>query len=129
MAIEGIIKAYVDDWAPLVTGGHKLVVRFDEQSATATAVSEPRYREHTVNFNIQRIQSRLNDPTFDLEEHVVHELCHKLTWRVWEFAAQALKGKDMQHLWEWTLEEMHEEATTRIAWALLEARYGDRSND
>ena len=127
--IEEAIREYVSDWAPLVTGGTKLMVKYDEQEATATAISEPRYKEHTINFNIQRIQSRLSDSSFDLEEHVVHELCHVITWRAWQLAAELLKGKDMQHAWTFVLEELHEEATTKITWALLEARYCDRDND
>jgi predicted SprT family Zn-dependent metalloprotease len=89
----------------------------------ATSTAEPRYRQLTITFNPRLIAD--NKP--DLEELVVHELAHALTWRLWQFADEILDNyttnSDFEP-WRWMLEEIHEEAVTSVGWALVKA---DRS--
>lgn len=87
----------------------------------ATSAAEPRYHQLTVTFNPKLIE----DQKPDLEELVVHELCHALTWRLWTFADEILDNyitNSNYKPWKWMLEEVHEEATTAIGWSLVKAK-------
>jgi hypothetical protein len=118
------IVALAQWWIPRMSiPEFNIGIRFDEVDNAATAEGEPRYLQHTVNFNLPKIEWRIaHEGTFDLEEYVVHELAHAYTIRPWALAEKLLGGKDMQHAWIWVLEEIYEEATTRIANTLIELK-------
>ena len=123
-ATKDVIADYVREWVPrLGLNEFEIAIHFSEGEDTANAITQPEYCQHACNFNIPRIDWKLeHDPHFDLEEHVVHELAHSYTWKLWELSAKLLAGKDMQHAWEHVLKLYYEEATTRIGWALVETK-------
>jgi hypothetical protein len=111
------VQALVSEWAPRLNLGGWLISiqQIDEHQATAEV--EPRYHSIKLSVNPARI-----DEDTDLEELIVHELCHALTWRLWDCADRlVLRHKPPEDHGDhrWWLEECHEEAVTMIALAFV----------
>lgn len=112
----------IEKWQPIVglSEWEIKVLVSDIFSSHGSSTAEPRYRQLTLTFNPKRIE----EDDLDLEELVIHELVHALTWRLWEFAEQMLtnygRGSDYKPM-KWMLEEIHEESVTAMGWALVKA--------
>lgn len=112
--LQSAILTIAEKWQPLLgLQDWSVIVKFDETQYKATSTAEPRYKELQLYFNPWRIAKEPED----LEELVVHELSHAFTWRIWELT-EKLFGGDMN---KWILDELHEEATTSIGRALVNA--------
>ncbi len=121
--VQTRIKELVEEWRPrLCINEFELSVQFGEGSDTANADTDTAYVCHTIWFNVPRIAWRIEHQKFNLEEHVVHELVHAYTARLWTLAQQLVAGKDLQHVWSWVFEQMYEEVTQRMSNALIETK-------
>lgn len=107
-------------WIPILRlQNWDISVTFDEKEDLATADSLPRYLRLGLSFNVPRVMSELETRDyFDLEELVVHELCHALTWRMWDLVDQFTNS---DKAWKFVTTEIHEEAVTNIGHALVRA--------
>jgi predicted SprT family Zn-dependent metalloprotease len=98
------IEALVARWVPILGLQDWLIaLRFDQRTHQATCVAQPQYEEATINFNLPVIARELKRPS-EVEDLVVHELCHCVTWNA------KVAGFNQEHL------------TTRVARAILRAR-------
>ncbi len=120
-AAKVAIASYIEEWISILRLDHwDITYTWDEKVNIANALAQPRYLRLSLSFNVPRILSELEErKSFNLEELVVHELCHALTWRLWEFLEQYTNGDKVS---EFISEEIHEEAVTNIGWALVNAR-------
>ncbi len=118
------IRELANEWlALLAINDFEVRAAMTEGEDTCNASTQPGYLLHATNFNIPRILWRLeHEPEFDLEEHVVHELVHAYTARVWQLSEQLVAAKDMQHAWHWMFEQLFEEATQRMSTALVKTK-------
>jgi len=113
-------QAIIDEWRPrlgLSFPAWHVVLELDEDKDQATAETSQCYRELVIHLNPKLI----TDQT-DLEELVVHELCHAYTARLWDYAERlVLRYKpadqvpEIQHF----LKDIYEESTTQITYAIL----------
>ncbi len=103
LIIKWVPLMYISDW--------EIEIFFDERVDTATSKVDTAYRHIEIGFNLNKML--ICD---DVEEMVVHELAHTYTARVWALHDQYINGdKSMQ----WAVNELYEEATTLIGWALV----------
>jgi len=98
---------HLNDW--------EIHLYFDEREDAANNVTMPRYRCIECNYNIPKLIAKGED----IEEHVVHELAHAYTWRLWELGDLYANGDKYM---TWMIKDLYEEATTLIAWSLLKTK-------
>lgn len=92
------IKEYFEYWRPVLgLEGWNITLRFDEKENKACCVSDPKYLEATLGFNLVKIRESLrrwrsahpgliNSQAEALEELVLHEMVHILNPRSSETA-------------------------------------------
>lgn len=116
------VESLLREWAPhLGLAGWTIDFSLDEDKFLATAESQPRYRTIQLTFNPTRIQKE----NANLEELVIHELVHALSWRLWKLSEKFVElhtQTNTHEVWDWVLEEIHEEFVTIIGEALVEAK-------
>lgn len=85
-------------------------LHWEENKALATATSMPEYKDHDIYLNPKRIKDIKTHE--ELEELLLHELCHYIPWTLARHST--LKGKIRDYF--------EEEATTLITRVILRAR-------
>lgn len=93
----------------------KIAVRFNEepQENSAGCIAKPEYREAMITFNLANLSSER-----DLEEHVVHELVHCITWPLTEVADTYAQDVKSQGVARWA-DVATEQVTTDVADIIL----------
>ena len=121
--VKEAIASFIEEWIPIMRLDHwDITYTWDETDDIATAHARPRYLRLGLAFNVPRIMSELDmRKSFNLEELVVHELCHALTWRLWDLVDQFTNS---DKAWKFFTTDVHEEAVTNMGWALVNARRG-----
>lgn len=80
-SLQKQIETLVAHWRPIMGLDTWVIqVRFDEKVHTATCIAQPQYEEAVLTFNLKRIRENCRTPWM-VEELVVHELSHALSWR------------------------------------------------
>jgi predicted metal-dependent hydrolase len=106
VALRSRIEALVARWTPILGLQHWMIeVRFDQRNHQATCAARPEYEEAVLRFNLPVIAREVRLPGA-LEDLVVHELCHCITWNA------KVPGFNQEHL------------TTQVARAILRAHRG-----
>jgi predicted SprT family Zn-dependent metalloprotease len=80
-SLQKQIVTLVNHWRPIMGLDTWIIqVRFDEKVHTATCIAQPQYEEAMLTFNPKRIRTTCPTPGM-IEELVVHELTHALSWK------------------------------------------------
>ena len=80
-SLQRQIVTLVNHWRPIMGLDTWIIqTRFDEKVHTATCIAQPQYEEAVLTFNLKRIRTNCPTPAM-IEELVVHELTHALSWR------------------------------------------------
>jgi hypothetical protein len=105
----------LDRWQIRIVAGEQV-----DPDATASCDAQPEYRSATLSFDLAKMKT--GD---DLEEFVVHEMVHCLTWPI-HTCAETLAGKDPR-LQEW-VRFAAETTTTDCAESILRLMRRARNN-
>jgi maltooligosyltrehalose synthase len=112
------------DWQPLLGLGHwQIKTTFWREANVATCWADPKYFKAELNFYILNIFDEITCD-FDVEELVVHELCHCVTWSLNSMTDRLIQhvGDDSGEL-EQTRETWDEQMVTTMGRSLVMAKY------
>lgn len=74
------IKKLIKEWKPVLDMSNYLIkVTFYKSTYSAWCVAEPEYKKAQINFYLTKLLPKLKI-NYELEEFVVHEMIHCLTW-------------------------------------------------
>ena len=111
LELREALKEKVAKWRPVLgLNDWKIGVKFNERQHMATCTADPEYEQATLHFNVRRIRAEV--PANQLDELVVHELTHCLTWVV----GDALPDDDKT-----AREKADELLTTRVERSVIRA--------
>jgi len=97
---------------------------FREKKYLAATEAEPAYYRAKFHFNFDRMEKELHC-NFDLEELVVHEMCHCKTWPLSEMAERLVKKSgDTTGELNMQRDQHDEQLVTAMGQALVMTKYG-----
>ena len=78
--VKTSIRSIIKDWKyRLGMGDWQIKISYYREKYMATCYAEPEYGKAWLNFYLKRVMAE-NHSNYDLEELVVHELCHCHSW-------------------------------------------------
>lgn len=122
------IRELVREWKPILDLGHWTIdVSFDKKQWAACCEAKPEYRAANINFYMAKLLPKLK-LNYELEEFVVHELIHCLTWPTVGIAERLIEviGDPTGELWK-RKEDEEELCVQRLSDALVMAKYNMKS--
>lgn len=118
------IKKLIREWkTPLDMNHWTLEVTFNKEAWAASCHAEPEYRNAHLNFYLSVLLPKFKI-NYELEEFVVHEMIHCLTWSLVETTENLIEhfGDPTGELWK--NKEMNEEFfVQRMSDALVMSKY------
>ena len=125
------IRRIIREWKPVLDMTHwTFEVTFYKDKYTASCYAEPEYRKGYLNLYLGKLLEKWKT-NYELEEFVVHEMLHCLTWSLVTMTERLIVNiGDNGHTKEemWKLKEDHEELfVQRMSDALVMQKYGLRS--
>ena len=119
------VFSLISEWQfPLGMVHWTLEANFRERTYLASCYAEPQYYKGTLYFNYKRMESELLSD-FDLEELVVHEMCHCKSWPLAAMAGRLIEyvGDESGEL-EKQRDDHDEQLITSVGQALVMMKYG-----
>jgi membrane protein YqaA with SNARE-associated domain len=123
--IKANIFGLIQEWKPKVgVNQWTLRITFQQETAMASVAAAENYLSAHVNYWLGRVEKEIKT-NFDLEELVVHELCHLTTWNICAMAERFIVlSEDITGELENQRNRLEENMVTVLGRGLVMAKYG-----
>lgn len=118
------IKKLIREWKPVLDMSHWTIeVTFHKEEYAASCYAEPEYRNAHLNFYLGKLLPKFKI-NYELEEFVVHELIHCLSWPLVDITENLIEhtGDPTGELWK-SKENNEELFVQRMSDALVMSKY------
>lgn len=126
--IKKNVKRIIREWkSTLDMSNWTFEITFNKDDYAATCFAEPEYRNAYINFFLKRISAELKT-NYELEEFVVHEMIHCLTWNLVGMTERLINtvGDPTNELWTRKIND-EELFVQRMSDALVMSKYNLKS--
>jgi hypothetical protein len=119
------IRKIITEWKERLGIKHWTVfVNFSRNGSMAECYAEPEYFKAYLNFFMKRVMEEVQT-NYDLEELVVHELCHCLSWELVALTERLIENtEDETGELDTLVSRREEELVSAMSHGLVMAKYG-----